>query len=162
MKIRPATAADAQAICDLWNPVIRDTLFTFTTEQKSPAAIRTLIADRAAASRAVLVATRGATLLGFATYGPFRAGPGYARTAEHTIILGPDARGRGTGRALLAAIEDHARARGIHTLIAGVSGANPGAVAFHRACGYEPAATLPQVGYKAGRYLDLVLLRKLL
>lgn len=162
MKIRPATDADAPAICDLWNPLIRDTLVTFTTREWTPDNLRDLIADRAASGHATLVATQGQALLGFATYGPFRSGPGYARTAEHTIILSDRARGQGTGRALLSALVDHARENGLHALMAGVSAANPAGVAFHRACGFAQVATLPQVGYKAGRYLDLVLLQKLL
>ena len=87
---------------------------------------------------------------------------GYRRTLEHTIILGPGARGRGLGRGLMAAIEEQARAGGGHTIYAGVSAANPGGRAFHAAIGYVELAVLPEAGFKFGRWIDLVLMRKIL
>ena len=112
--IRPGTAADGAEIAALWNPLIRETAITFTTVEHSAASLAALIAARDAAGRAFLVARDGAGgLAGFAGYGPFRAGPGYARTMEHSIILAPAARGQGLGRRLLTAVEDHARAAGV-------------------------------------------------
>lgn len=157
--IRPATAADCAAIAAIWNPIIRETPITFTTAEKTPEGLAAWIAGKAAADLPFLVATDGG-LLGFATYGPFRAGPGYARTMEHTVILGPAARGRGVGRALMAVVERHAAARGVHSMIAGVSGENAGGRAFHAAIGYAEIAVLPEVGWKFGRWMDLVLMQK--
>lgn len=161
--IRAATPADCAAIAAIWNPVIRDSLITFTTAEKTAAGLAALIADKAAAGHGVLVAadpTGG--IAGFATYGQFRAGPGYAATMEHTIILAPAARRHGIGRALLRATEDHARAGGAHSLFAGVSGGNPAGRDFHTAMGYALVATLPRVGHKFGRWLDLWLMQKFL
>ncbi|MCP5072044.1 MAG: N-acetyltransferase [Rhodobacteraceae bacterium] len=160
--IRPATHADAPAIAAIWNPVIRDTLITFNTVEKSTADICAMIDTKAADGHCFLVAEKGAEILGFATYGQFRAGVGYARTMEHSIILAPKARGKGIGRALMAAIENHAHATRAHSIIAGVSAANPRVVAFHKSCGYTQTATLPEVGHKFGQWLDLVLLQKTL
>lgn len=157
--IRPAAPADCPGIAAIWNPIIRDTAVTFTTAEKTAEGLAATLAEKAAAGLPFLVAEDGG-LLGFATYGPFRAGPGYARTMEHTIILGPAARGRGVGRALMAAVEDHARARGVHSMFAGVSAENPAARAFHAAVGYAEIAVLPEVGWKFGRWMDLVLMQK--
>lgn len=159
--IRAATAADCAAIAAIWNPIIRDTAITFTNLEKTEAGLAQILAEKTAAGFPFLVAAEG-DVLGFATYGTFRNGPGYARTAEHTILLGPQARGRGVGRALMTALEDHARRRAIHSLWAGVSGENPAGRAFHSAIGYAEVAVLPQVGWKFGRWLDLVLMRKIL
>jgi phosphinothricin acetyltransferase len=79
---------------------------------------------------------------------------------EHTIVLGEDARDRGVGRALMTALEEHARAAGVGSLWAGVSAENPKGVAFHERIGFEVVARLPKVGYKFGRWIDLVLMRK--
>jgi phosphinothricin acetyltransferase len=160
--IRPATAADAAAIAAFWNPVIRDTAATFNPVEKSPDDIARMIAERQAAGHGFLVAELDGQVAGFASYAQFRGGVGYARTMEHTVILSPAAQGRGVGRALMAALEDHARGAGVHSLMAGVSAENPAGRAFHAAIGYAVIATLPEVGYKFGRWMDLTLMQKIL
>lgn len=159
--IRPATEADIPDLLRIWNPVIRDTLITFNFAEKTPGDLRDMLGDKAGAGHAFFVVDRGG-VLGFATYGQFRGGVGYAHTMEHTIILGPEARGQGIGRELMRAVEDHARGAGAHSMFAGVSAANPEGVAFHAALGYREVARLPEVGFKFGRWLDLVLLQKVL
>lgn len=157
MIVRPAHTADAPAICAIWNPLIEDTATTFTTELKTEQGIASDIESR---GPAFLVVQEGSAVQGFATYFPFRGGPGYARTKELTINLGPQARGRGMGRALFSALEAAAQSGGIHSLWAGVSGENPAGVSFHKALGFEEIARLPQVGFKFDRWMDLVLLQK--
>jgi phosphinothricin acetyltransferase len=159
MIIRPAQASDAASIAAITNAIIRDTLVTFTIDERSVDAIASDIKTRGSA---YLVAEKGGQVLGFATYGPFRSGPGYAQCREHTIQLASEARGKGAGRALMTALESAARAEGVHVLIAGISSANPGAVAFHAALGYIQVGLMPEVGFKWGKRLDLVLMQKIL
>jgi Sortase and related acyltransferases len=156
--IRPARAGDAPAIAAFWNPLIRETAITFSPLEKSEREIAAMIAER----QCFLVADAGAGPVGFATYAQFRSGPGYAYAQEHTIILAPQGRGRGTGRALMAALEDIARDHGHHAMIGGVSGSNPEGIAFHAAIGYRETGRLPEVGWKLGRWHDLVLMQKML
>ena len=160
--IRPATADDAPALTALWNPWITGTAVTFNPTPKTPGDLAAMIAARRAAGHEFLLAQDEGRLLGFATYAQFRSGAGYARSMEHTVILAPEARGRGTGRALMQALEDHARAAGAHQMIAGVSGENPEGRAFHDRLGYRLVATVPQAGYKFGRFMDLWLMQKFL
>ena len=162
MTIRPARRADFAAILAIWNPVIRDTAVTFSSEEKTADGLAAMIADRRAAGREFLVAEADGQVAGFATYAQFRAGNGYAHAMEHTIILAPGAQGRGLGRALIAAVEDHARAGGAHTLFAGVSGENAAGIAFHDRVGFRTVARIPEAGRKFGRWLDLVLMMKFL
>ena len=159
--LRDATPRDAAAVAEIWTHYVRETAATFTTEAKTEASVARLIAGRQAAGHAFIVAV-GSTVLGFATYAPFRSGPGYARTMEHTVMLARGTEGQGTGRALLTAIEAHARAAGHHSMIAGISSGNPGACAFHRRLGYRDAGLLPEAGWKMGRWWDLHLLQKML
>ncbi len=156
MIIRAAEARDAAAIAAIQNPVIRETAITFNSVEKSPEDVAEAIRDLPC----FLVAEDGGALLGFVSYIQFRRGIGYARAMEHTIVLAPEARGKGAGRALMTAAEDHARAAGIGSLWAGVSGENPDGVTFHARMGYEEVARLPKVGFKFGRWMDLVLMRK--
>ncbi|MCZ8333131.1 MAG: GNAT family N-acetyltransferase [Rhodobacteraceae bacterium] len=160
--IRDATPADAAAIAAIWNPVISDTAITFNSVEKSMADIAAMIRARQADGHGFLVAEAEGNILGFATYAQFRGGVGYARTMEHTILLSPAAQGRGLGRALMTAVEDHARARGALSLFAGVSAENPAGRAFHAAMGFAEVAILQRVGYKFGRTMDLVLMQKFL
>ncbi|MES2970375.1 MAG: N-acetyltransferase family protein [Pseudomonadota bacterium] len=160
--IRDATQIDAPAIAAIWNPYIRDTAVTFNFAEKSMEDVAALITDRQAAGFAFVLAEEAGHVLGFATYSQFRGGVGYARTMEHTILLGPDARGRGVGRALMTAIEDLARAGGAHSLFGGVSAENPEGRAFHAALGFAEVAVLRRVGHKFGRWMDLVLMQKFL
>lgn len=159
MTIRAATATDAPAIAALWNGMIRDTLATFTTQEKTDADIATLIAARA---DAFWVSSDQGKVQGFVTYGVFRSGPGYGATAEHTIILAPSAQGQGVGRALMTTAEQAAHSQGKHVLVAAISSANPGAVRFHAALGFTQSGHMPQVGRKAGQWLDLILMQKTL
>lgn len=160
--IRPARPGDGAAIAAFWNPVIRDTAATFNPVTKSGPDIDAMIAERQAAGHGFLVGLVAGEIAGFASYAQFRGGLGYAHTMEHTIILAPSARGHGLGRALMAALEDHARAAGVHSLFAGVSAENSDGRAFHAAIGYTEIAVLPQVGRKFGRWMDLVLMQKIL
>ena len=153
--IRHAAEGDASAITALWNHVIRDTIITFTTAEKSEPEIARLIAERPA-----FLVAEDEGFLGFATFAQFRGGPGYARTMEHTILLGPGGRGRGVGRRMMDALCEKARGAGAHMLVAGVSGENADAIAFHAATGFEITGRLPEVGWKFGRWHELVLMQK--
>ena len=140
-------------------PIVRDTAITFTTVEKSEESVR---ADISARGDSFQVAVLDGDVVGFATLFPFRSGPGYAHTREHSVVLMRKAHGMGLGRALMTRLEDVARNDGIHSLFAGVSAENPDGVAFHSAIGFREVATLPEVGYKFGRWMDLTLMQKIL
>lgn len=162
MIIRPALSGDYIAICALWNPLIRDTTIIFHSEERDSGKVDEIIQGRRRDGHEFFVAEAEGQLLGFATYAQFRGGNGYAHALEHSVILDETARGRGVGRALMARLEEHARAGGGHTLFAGVSGDNVAGIAFHEKLGFRTIATLPEAGRKFGRWLDLVLMMKFL
>ena len=155
MTIRPARAEDAAAIAAIWNHYIRETVATFNSAEKAEEEVA-----RSIAANPCFLVAEGQGVDGFATFFQFRGGVGYRHTMEHTILLRPGAEGRGHGRALVTALEAEARAQGAHSLFAGVSGENPDGVAFHAALGFETVARLPEVGFKYGRWMDLVLMQK--
>lgn len=158
MRIRAAIAQDAPSIAAIWNAMIRDTLFTFTTDEKTVAAMEAMIAQRPGACW--VAETDG--ILGFVTYAQFRTGPGYATSVEHSIVLTDAARGQGAGRALMQRALESAADQGLHVMVAGISAANPGGVAFHTALGFEHVGRMPQIARKQGQWLDLILMQKVL
>jgi phosphinothricin acetyltransferase len=162
MIIRPVAPDDLAQIMAFWNPLIRETTVTFSTEEKTAVDLAGMIAARRVAGAEFLVAVVAGQVLGLATYAQFRAGNGYAKAMEHTIILAPAAQGRGLGRLLMVALEAHARAAGCHVMVAGVSGENAAGIGFHAALGYVETGRMPEVGRKFGRWLDLVLMQKTL
>ncbi len=160
--IRHATLADAPQVREAWNSMIRDSLANFSEIEKTPAEVEAAIRERPEQGFAFFVAVDGDQVVGFATYAQFRPGHGYRFTMENTVSLLAEAKGRGLGRALMDAVEDHARAMGAHSMIAGVSAQNPEGLAFHTSLGYAQTAVVPRSGYKWGQWLDLVLMQKFL
>lgn len=162
MKIRAAEAGDSKALAGIVNHFIRETTVSFTEDEKTILEMAVAVKTRDEAAHSFLVAEDEGGLLGYATYGPFRAGSGYRETMEHSVLLRPGAEGRGVGRALMAALEDHARAGGLHSLIGGISAENVGGIAFHHRIGFVQVGRVAQAGLKFGRRIDLVLMQKLL
>lgn len=157
--IRAARLSDALAVAALWNWMIRETLATFTNEEKTEGHIEKLIEAR---RDAFLVSERDGKVQGFAHFGDFRGGPGYAATCEHSIVVAPEAQGSGIGQRLLLALIDIAKAQGKHVMVAGISGVNTKAISFHENLGFVRVGLMPDVGQKGGQWLDLVLMQKIL
>jgi phosphinothricin acetyltransferase len=155
--IRAAVETDAAQVAELWNGMIRDTLATFTTEEWTEAAMAARIAQR---QGAFWLAEDAQGLAGVVTFGPFRPGPGYAMTVEHSVILRASAQGRGVADRLMDRAEAGAAALGHRVMVAAISGANPRAIAFHARRGFRQTGHMPQVGFKAGQWLDLILMQK--
>ncbi len=96
-------------------------------------------------------------LLGFGTYGAFRAFPAFKYTAEHSVYVHKAHRGRGLGLALMKALMRKAKDADLHSLIAVIDSSNLPSIAMHQKLGFQLAGTLPQVGFKFARWLDVVL-----
>jgi L-amino acid N-acyltransferase len=157
---RAATEADLPATLAIYNDVVRTSTAIFTEAERSPSEHRAWWRERVAAGLPVLVAVQDDEVVGFASYGPFRPWPGYRHTVEHSIYVRADRRRGGHGGRLLAALVDHARAAGVHVVVAGVDGANAASIALHRAHGFTEAGRLHEVAVKHGAWLDLVLLER--
>ena len=102
------------------------------------------------------------TLMGFGSYGTFRAFPAYKYTVEHSVYVHRDHRGKGLGRVLMQALIDAARRNDLHAMVGGIDAANAGSIALHEGLGFKHVGTLPQVGFKFGRWLDLAFYQLLL
>ncbi len=163
MRIRPATSLDLETINDLYNELIPTTTIAWTDDLHPMEDRIAWFADRQAAGDAVLVAEADGEAVGFASYGEFRdvkKWPGYRFTAELTIHVAESHHGQGVGRALMEQLFDAAREAGLHVLVAGVDAENEQSILFHKAMGFTEVARMPELGWKFDRWLDLVMLQR--
>lgn len=110
----------------------------------------------------LLVAVEGNTVTGFGTYGPFREKVGYRRTVEHSIYIHRKYRGLGVGSILMKELIARARTEKYHTMIAGIDSSNKASIDFHRKFGFYEVGKFREVGYKFGRWLDVVFMQLML
>jgi phosphinothricin acetyltransferase len=161
MIIRPATEQDAQALAAIYGHAVLHGFGTFEEEPPTAADMESRRSAIAGRGLPYLVAEEAGTVLGFAYAGPFRPRAAYRYTLEDSVYVAPDAAGRGVGKALLTAIIAACEALGVRQLIAvvGDSG-NSASLALHRSLGFEQTGIGHSVGFKHGRWVDIVQLQK--
>lgn len=160
MQIRDAAAADMAGIADIYNHAVAHTTAIWNDTTVDVANRAAWHADRQRLGYPVLVAAddEGA-VLGYASFGDWRAFDGYRHTVEHSVYVRLDARGRGIGEALMLALIERARAIGKHAMVAGIEAGNAPSIRLHRKLGFAEVGLLPEVGMKFGRWLDLAFLQ---
>ncbi|MBN8714481.1 MAG: N-acetyltransferase [Xanthomonadales bacterium] len=94
-------------------------------------------------------------LLGFASYGTFRAWPAYKYSVEHSVYVHKDHRGKGIGLALMQQLITAARDQQYHVMVGGIDVTNTGSIALHKRLGFTHAGTIKHAAFKFGRWLDL-------
>ena len=153
--IRNATQQDAQAISDIFNEALLTTNAVYAYEPETLADRQHWLSEKAQAGLPVLVEEEAGSVRGFATFGSFRARPAYHYTAEHSVYVAARWRNRGYGERLLLAIIEEAKKHHIKTLVGGIDSANTSSIRLHLKHGFVHQGTIPQAGYKFGRWLDL-------
>ncbi|MCX5581563.1 GNAT family N-acetyltransferase [Kaistia terrae] len=158
--IRPALEADLPAILAIYNDAVVNTAAIWNDDIVDLDNRIAWFRTRVGQGFPVLVAAEGETVLGYASYGDFRAFQGYRFTVENSIYVATSARGKGAGSALLAALVDAAKQQGKHMMVAGIEAGNEVSIRLHEKQGFVETARMPELGFKFGRYLDLVFLQK--
>lgn len=161
MKLRLATVADADALLRIYNHEVETSTVTFDIEPRSLRQQQDWIREREGAL-GVIVAEQDGSVLGFASLSPYRDRAGYRTTVENSVYVSEAARGTGIGRALMDELIDIATQRGFHTILAHISGGQEPSIALHHACGFEVVGTEREVGRKFGRWLDVVVMQRML
>ncbi len=159
--VRPSRDADVAAIAAIYGHHVSHGTGTFETTPPTGADMAARRADVLGKGLPYLVAEEDGRVLGFAYCQWFKPRPAYRFSAEDSIYLHPDARVRGLGRELLAALVAEAERVGVRKLIAVIGdSANAGSIGVHRALGFEQVGVIRACGWKFGRWLDIVLMEK--
>jgi len=151
MEIRPVADGDLPAILGIINREIREGVAHFGTEEMTPEELET---EWSATRQRYgwYCAVDGGALLGYARGGPWKTRGAYRWAAEIGVYIQPAAKGRGVGRALYEVLFDHLRAKGLRTLIAGITLPNAASVALHEKMGMNRVGVFERVGYKHGAW----------
>jgi phosphinothricin acetyltransferase len=161
--VRPSTPADLDAVRDIYAHAVIQGTGTFELEVPDAAEMSRRRGDVLSKGLPWLVAEEHGRVLGYAYANHFRPRPAYRFSVEDSVYLHPEAQGRGVGRALLAELVARCQAAGARQMLAviGDSG-NHASIGVHRALGFERCGLLQAVGWKFGRWLDVVLMQRAL
>ena len=163
MIVRAATEGDAAALAEIYGHAVLHGFGTFEEEPPSAADMNARRLAIAGQGLPYLVADEDGRVLGFAYAGPFRARAAYRYTLEDSVYVAPEAAGKGVGRAVLSAVIAACEALGVRQLMAviGDSG-NAASIGLHRSLGFEQTGVGRSVGFKHGRWVDIVHMQKAL
>ncbi|WP_025917579.1 GNAT family N-acetyltransferase [Herminiimonas sp. CN] len=157
---RTACSEDLPAIVAIYNSTVASRMVTADTEPVSVASRQAWFAQHTPDKRPLWVVESGDGILGWLSYSDFYGRPAYAGTAELSIYLHQDARGKGLGRYLLAQAIDFAPRIGVHTLLGFIFGHNQPSLGLFDRFGFERWALLPRVATLDGVERDLLILGK--
>jgi L-amino acid N-acyltransferase YncA len=160
-ELRLATVDDAEAIRSIYNAEVLESTATFDLVPRTLDDQRAWISARAGAYAAV-VAVDTSDVVGFGSLSPYRDRPAYSTSVEDSVYVRRDQQGRGVGRAVLGELLSVAMAHGFHAVFARIVGGHDASIALHRAQGFELVGTEREVGRKFGRWLDVVVMQRLL
>jgi phosphinothricin acetyltransferase len=160
--IRPATEADIAAIMAIYNDAVAKTTAIWNDNPVDADNRRAFLAARRALGYPVLVADDNGRVLGYGTFGDFRAFDGYRFTVEDSVYVAEAARRRGVATALLMALIAEARALGKHVMLAAITGDNAVSIRLHERQGFAIVGRLPEVGIKFDRWQELVVMQLML
>ena len=154
--IRPAVENDLHSILEIYNDAIINTTAVYTYEAQTLEEKKSWLKKKKEDNFPVLVYEEKDRVIGFVTFGPFRAWPAYKYTIEHSVYVHKECRDNGVGTALLKQIITTANERGFATLVAGIDASNKKSIGLHEKLGFKYSGTIKRAGFKFGRWLDLV------
>ena len=160
--VRDAADADIAGILAIYNEAVANTTAIWNEAPADLASRRALVADRRAKNFPFLVADDAGEVVGYASFGDFRPFDGYRHTVEHSVYVRRDRRGQGIGRTLMVPLIASARTLGKHVMVGGIEAGNGPSIRLHESLGFTIVGRLPEVGFKFGRWLDLVFMQKTL
>jgi L-amino acid N-acyltransferase YncA len=161
--VRDATPADAPALAAIYGDACLHGFGTFEETAPDAAEMARRLAEVRGHGLPYLVAELDGAVVGMCYAKPFRPRSAYRFTVEDSVYVSPAAKGAGVGRAMLGRLIERCEALGLRqmTAVIGDSG-NSGSIALHRSLGFEDAGAFRAVGYKLGRWVDIVFMQRAL
>jgi L-amino acid N-acyltransferase len=153
----------AQAILDIFNEAILHSTALYDYERRPIESMTSWFAAKTAGKFPVLgIEASDGRLMGFASYGTFRAWPAYKYSVEHSVYIHQDFRGQGLGRKLMLALMDRAQQQNKHVMVGAIDLANSISISLHEKLGFQRCGVVEQAAFKFGRWLDLALMQLIL
>jgi phosphinothricin acetyltransferase len=162
MKYRLATHDDAEEMRAIYNREVLGSTVTFDMVARSPEDQLAWMDEHSGAHPAVVAVDDLDVIVGFGSLSPYRPRPAYRTTVEDSVYVAPAAQGGGVGKGILTELVRLAGAHGFHTVMARIVGGHEASIAVHRTCGFELIGVEREVGRKFGRWLDVVLMQRLI
>jgi phosphinothricin acetyltransferase len=161
MRTRLVEPRDAEATRSIYNVEVLESTVTFDITPRTLADQQVWIAEHSGGHPAI-VAVDDDSLIGFASLSPFKPRAAYAPTVEDSVYVHREARGRGVGELLLREIMRLGTDHGFHSAVARIVGGHEASIALHRKCGFAEIGCEREVGRKFGKWLDVVLMQRML
>jgi phosphinothricin acetyltransferase len=157
--IDTASRQDLPEILAIYNEVIRNSTAVYTEIELTGERGAAWFDAKIASGFPLVVARDASGITGFGSFGEFRAWPCYRYSVEHSVHIRADCRGMGLGRMLVTELMGRASAMHKHVMIAGIDADNTASIKLHHRLGFIQVGHFHEVGFKFGRWLDLVFLQ---
>ena len=163
MKVRPATRDDLPGILEIYNEAVVNTTASYDYDPRTLEHRIAWFEDHVKHNLPVFVAVNEAgRVVGWSALNRYHDRKGYQFTTENSVYVAAGLRGRGIGKLLTRPLVDAARQRGLHAILAGIDAENEASIRLHASFGFVTVAHFKQVGFKFGRWLDVVYMELLL
>jgi len=163
MNVRPAFHEDLPGILAIYNEAVLNTTASYDYEPGTLENRVVWFEDHVRDNFPVFVAVNEAgRVVGWSALNRYRDRKGYQFTTENSVYVAADMRGKGIGRLLMRPLIDAAWERGLHAILAGIDAQNEASIRLHASFGFVKVAHFRQVGFKFGRWLDVVYMELLL
>jgi L-amino acid N-acyltransferase len=162
MQVRPATREDLPAIVEIYNDAVLNTTASYDYEPHSMEQRVAWFEAHQQNRQPVFVAVENSTVLGWSSLSSFRERIGYRFTVENSVYVAAAHRRRGVGAALIPPLIESAQVLGMRAIIAAIDAQNETSIRLHARFGFMTVGHFKQVGFKFGRWLDVVYMERLL